>query len=88
MYIEFQLPTGAGGMAAQYVNGALNRNLHQWSDRYQVPYNKKIHKWMVRVTFDDDAHYSLFAMTWQPQAEHMENYLKNYKFVEPMARPE
>lgn len=87
MYIEFQLPTGAGGMAAQYTNSALNRNLHEWSDRYQIPYNKKIHKWTVRVTFDDDAHYSLFTMTWQPQADHMQHYLYNYKIIEPMSRP-
>lgn len=87
MYIEFQLPTGAGGMAAQYTNSVLNRNLHLWSDRYQIPYNKKIHKGTVRVTFDDDKHYSLFAMTWAPESEYMEDHLKNYKFIEPMARP-
>lgn len=88
MYIEFRLPTGAGGMAAQYVNSVLNRNLHEWSDRYQIPYNKKVYKWTVRVTFDNDQHYSLFALTWQPQTEHMPDYIKNYKFVEPMSRPE
>ena len=88
MYIEFQLPTGAGGMAAQYTNGAIGRNLREWSERYGVAYIKKIHKHTVRVTFEDEKNYSLFAMTWQPQAEQMENYLKNYKFVEPMARPE
>lgn len=88
MYIEFRLPTGAGGMTAQYTNSVLNHNLQEWSDRYNIPYNKKIHKWTVRVTFNDNAHYSLFAMTWQPQSEHLLDHLKNYKFVEPMARPE
>lgn len=88
MYIEFQLPTGAGGMAAQYVNSVLNRNLHDWSDKYQIPYNKKLHKYTVRVTFDDDTHYSIFAMTWNPTAESLLSYIKDYKLIEPMARPE
>lgn len=88
MYIEFQLPTGAGGMAAQYANGAIGRNLREWAERYDVAYTKKIHKWTVRVTFEDEKNYSLFAMTWNPQSEHMTNYLKKFKLVEPMARPE
>lgn len=87
MYIEFQLPTGAGGMAAQYINSVLNRNLHEWSDRYQIAYNKKIHKYTVRVTFDNDDHYTLFAMTWQPTAEQLTSYVKNYRIIEPMSRP-
>ena len=88
MYLEFRLPTGAGGMAAQYTNSVLNRNLHAWSDKYGIPYNKKIHKYTVRVTFDDDQYYSVFAMTWNPVSDQMLSYLKNYKLIEPMARPE
>ena len=86
MYIEFQLPTGAGGMAAQYTNSVLNRNLHDWSDQHNIPYNKKIHKWTVRVTFDNDAHYTVFALTWNPKDENMRHYLANYRFIEPMNR--
>ena len=36
MYIEFTLPTGAGGMSAQYTDSILNRNLRDWSAKYQV----------------------------------------------------
>lgn len=86
MYLEFRLPTGAGGMAAQYTNSVLNRNLHQWSDRYCIPYKKKIHKYTVRVTFDDEENYSFFAMTWNPVAEKMLSYLANYRLIEPMSR--
>jgi hypothetical protein len=87
MYIEFQLPTGSGGQAAQYTNAVLTRNLDAWSQRYQVPYTKKIFKWTLRVTFVDEKNYSLFAMTWQPTADYMVDYIKNYKLVEPMSRP-
>lgn len=86
MYIEFRLPTGAGGMAAQYTNSVLNRNLHAWSDQYNIPYNKKIHKWTVRITFDNDQHYTLFAMTWNPKSENMLSYLTDYRLIEPMSR--
>lgn len=86
MYIEFCLPTGAGGMAAQYVNSVLNRNLHDWSDQYNIPYNKKMHKWTVRVTFDDEKFYDFFALTWQPKADNLISYLTEYRFVEPMKR--
>lgn len=86
MYIEFQLPTGAGGMAAQYTNSILNRNLHAWSDRYGIAYNKKIHKHTVRITFDNDQHYSVFAMTWNPVSDRMLTYLINYRILEPMRR--
>ena len=66
MYIEFSLPTGAGGQAALHANRIITLALHEWSDRYNIPYNSKLHKYFKRVTFDDDAHYSLFAMTWNP----------------------
>lgn len=86
MYLEFQLPTGAGGMAAQYTSSVLTRNLQAWSDRYAIAYTKKIHKFTVRVTFDRDETYSFFAMTWNPTDEQMQHYLTNYRLIEPMNR--
>lgn len=66
MYIEFQLPTGAAGQAAIHANSIIIKALHEWSDRYNIPYNTKLHKYNRRITFDDDAHYTLFSMTWNP----------------------
>ena len=86
MYIEFQLPTGAGGMAAQYTSSLLSRNLTAWSNRYNIRYVTKIHKYTVRVTFDQDEIYSFFAMTWQPASDKMLDYLLNYRLIEPMNR--
>ena len=86
MYIEFSLPTGAGGQSAQYVNALLTRNLNTWSAQYDVPYIKKIHKWTVRVTFENDKYYDFFALTWKPQAAQLTKYLTDYRFVEPMSR--
>lgn len=66
MYIEFSLPNGSAGQAAAHSNHIINKHLHEWSDKYNIPYSTKIHKYTKRVIFDDDAHYSLFAMTWNP----------------------
>lgn len=68
MYIEFSLSTS--DIAANNANHIINRALHEWSDRYNIPYNVKNIKYTKRVTFDDDAHYSLFAMTWNPDQQY------------------
>lgn len=86
MYIEFTLPQGASGQVAVYVNGVLNKELHSWSDQYSIPYNKKNHKYTVRITFDNEEHYSFFALTWAPKAEFFTNYITNYRLIEPMRR--
>jgi len=66
MYIEFSLPQGAAGQAALHANHIISQALHEWSDRYDIPYNVKNVKYFKRITFDDDAHYAFFAMTWNP----------------------
>jgi hypothetical protein len=66
MYIEFSLPNGSAGQAAAHSNHLITRHLHEWSDKYNIPYNTKLIKYTRRITFDDDAHYAFFAMTWNP----------------------
>lgn len=66
MYVEFKLPTGAAAAAAAHANHVINRALHEWSDRYNIPYSTKIIKYTKRITFNNDAHYAFFAMTWNP----------------------
>ena len=67
MYIEFSLPHGdAPAQAAFHANMIINNELVLWSQKYQVPYTTKIVKYIKRVTFEQDEHYSLFAMTWNP----------------------
>ncbi len=66
MYIEFSLPNGAAGQAAGHANMIINNELVLWSQKYEIPYKTKIVKYKKRVTFEQDEHYSLFAMTWNP----------------------
>lgn len=64
MYIEFSLPSGAAGQGAAHANMIINNALLAWSDKYGIPYQTKIIKYIKRVTFENDEHYSFFAMTW------------------------
>lgn len=86
MYIEFSLPIGASGLAAQHTCAALSRNLEEWSKRYNIPYVKKIHKYTVRVTFNEDKFYDFFTLTWQPISNQLLSHLTNYRLIEPMNR--
>jgi hypothetical protein len=65
MYIEFSLPTEPSATAL--ANSIIIQYLHEWSDQYNIPYNTKLIKYTRRITFDDDAHYAFFAMTWNPE---------------------
>jgi len=70
MYIEFQLPMGAGGQTASYALRLIQTELTAWSKKYSVEYRQKIIKYTLRVTFDLDESYTLFAMTWVLDPKH------------------
>jgi hypothetical protein len=66
MYIEFSLPQGSAGQAAQQADYIISRELREWSEKYEISYRTKHVKYFKRVTFDDESHYAFFAMTWNP----------------------
>jgi hypothetical protein len=73
MYIEFRLPRGAGGPdQASYALSIVQKKLVLWAAKYEVEYRTKVFKYTLRVTFDSDESYTLFAMTWVPHPEHPE----------------
>ena len=73
MYIEFRLPRGAGGPdQASYALSIIQKKLVLWVAKYEVEYRTKVFKYTLRVTFDSDESYTLFAMTWVPHPEHPE----------------
>lgn len=80
MYIEFALPTGAGGLAAQLANAAISKALVIWAEKYNVVYVKKNIKYLVRVTFEDENLYSHFVLTWNPA----QNHQLKFRLIEPM----
>ena len=64
MYIEFQLPTGAGGVSAAHMLYVIRHDLDAWQNKYNIPYRTKTIKYTHRVTFDSDDHYTLFSLTF------------------------
>lgn len=62
MYIEFRLPTGGG---IQHANWSILQLLSEWAEQYGAKYTRKNIKYTLRVTFDDENMYSLFALTWK-----------------------
>lgn len=70
MYIEFRLPQGAGGMTATYALATIRDQLHNWAARHEIEYRTKIFKYRLRVTFDSDDTYTLFALTWVVDPKH------------------
>ena len=68
MYIEFQL-------SSDLVRNKLNA----WAIKYNIKYRTKVFKYTLRVTFDSDESYTLFAMTWVPHPEYPE--WTNYRLV-------
>lgn len=70
MYIEFQLPRGAGGITATHALSVLCDRLRSWAKKYNIEYRQKIIKYTLRVTFDSDESYTLFAMTWIVDSKH------------------
>jgi hypothetical protein len=74
MYIEFShLPTANAWRA-------LGVELYDWAAKYNITYRQKAFKLTLRVTFDLDESYTLFALTWNPG----QNESLKYSLIEPM----
>ena len=72
MYLEFALSANS--------LRTLSTELHDWAAKYNIQYRQKIIRLTLRVTFDSDEYYTLFAMTWNPG----QNKLLKYSLIEPM----
>ena len=73
MYIEFPIYTFND-------RDNLELDLRTWSERYDIAYRSKHIKYTLRITFDDDASYSFFAVTWNPTSSRG----LEYQLIEPM----
>lgn len=73
MFIEFQLPTGSSGMAADMRLHTIKRELAKWSERYGIPYTSKTVKYTHRVCFEEDNLYNFFVMSWNPDGSDILN---------------
>ena len=70
MYIEFWLPENVPRMVTVGPWFTIDNKLADWAAKYNIKYRQKLYKHTLRVTFDSDESYTLFAMTWVPHPEH------------------
>lgn len=85
MYIEFPLPSGAGGLAAQHARHAINQCVHKWADKFNIPFKTKTVKYTHRIILTCAEHYTLFGMSFDPSQEKYATSLSRWRFVEPMS---
>ena len=71
MYIEFKIE------AHEFIHkhALISLALIDWGNQYNIQYRDKTIKRNIRVTFDDDGHYTLFALTWNPA------FRANYRII-------
>jgi hypothetical protein len=80
MYIEFRLPSGAGGAAAGTALAQINIDIDRWVKKYDIKsYRTKIHKYTYRLSLSNDKVYTHFALTWDP----VYNASRNFVFKNP-----
>ena len=80
MYIEFHLPTGAGGAAVGYALTHINIDIDDWVRANNIKQWKcKLHKYTYRLCLSSDIDYTHFALTWNPKY----SASRNFKFKQP-----
>lgn len=66
MYIQFKLPSGAGGMAAGYRNQLLKKRVRAWADEHNITVVNWTNGYRCCFEFAHEHNYTLFALCWQP----------------------
>lgn len=65
MYIEFKLPTGAGGMAALHASRHIRARVQAWADWHNVKITSIHSGYRMTFMFEHDHDYTVFALSWQ-----------------------
>ena len=87
MYLEFRLPSGAGGMAAGYTKQGINKELKRVCKQYNIDLKEQVTKaYRYRISFKRDQDYTLFALVWQPKSSYF-NYTVWYEDINTEADP-
>lgn len=67
MYIEFRLPSGAGGTAAGVALTHINIDIDIWVRKFEIKFHRtKLHKYTYRLCLASEKDYTQFALTWNP----------------------
>ena len=70
MYIEFDLKKN--------FDPLVQVEIRQWAEQFNIQYNIKINKQILKLTFVNNELYSFFCLTWNPK------HSWTYKLIEPL----
>jgi len=65
-FLEFRLPSGAGGMAAGYTRKSILDKVKQFCNQHCIEFTHKTVSYTLQVRFDDDKYYTFFMLSWDP----------------------
>ena len=62
--IVFDLPSGAGGMAAGIYKGIVQQNLRELHEKHGLAYKSKTKNYKFKIWFEEESHYTLFFLVY------------------------
>jgi hypothetical protein len=85
MYIEFSWPDQISHKVIVFISDAIKDHVALWADRHGIKHRSKLVKRRLRITLDQDSHYTLFVTSWTPpQVGKIHDWWFDYQIVEPM----
>ena len=85
MYIEFRWSSEFSPNVIGFMRQTVLDSIDPWADRFGVQYRTKTVKNTLRITFDEDSHYTLFVTSWRPPGVgKLHEWWFDYRIVEPM----
>lgn len=81
-YIVFDLPSGAGGMAAAIYNSQTLKKIRLFSEQYKIHYKSKTQKNTLRVWFEREEDYTLFFLVFDIASQWSRPRLENGTYEE------
>lgn len=64
MYIEFKLPSGAGGMAALHASYYIRKRMQAWAEEHNIKITSEHTGYRMTYKFSRDYDYTVFALSW------------------------
>lgn len=74
MYIEFKLPTGAGGMTALHASKYILKRMREWAELHNIKITSEHTGYRMAFMLENPRDYTLFVLSWQTDSSRWVNY--------------
>lgn len=75
MYIEFRLPSGAGGMAAGYTRFGILKKIKELAEQYEFKWDSYTKAHSLMIEFDKPETLTLFGIIWNKEKHPFREYV-------------